>query len=84
MLKEASSTDRAVESLPAGLSPALDANEAAIYTGLAVKTLEKMRHRGDGPLFVKYSRNAIRYRVADLDNWMRARIVSSTSEKIAA
>ena len=70
--------------LPDGLPPALDTETAAIYTGLAPKTLEKLRHNGSGPKFVRYSRNAVRYRVSDLDEWMSARTVSSTSQKIAA
>jgi predicted DNA-binding transcriptional regulator AlpA len=57
--------------------------EAAQYVGLAVSTLEKLRLTGAGPRFLKLSRS-VRYRVADLDEWLAARVVSSTSEQVAA
>lgn len=70
----------AVVALPSGLSPALDTKQAALYTGLAVATLETLRTRGGGPRFVKYSRNRVAYRQPDLDAWMAARTIASTSE----
>lgn len=71
-------------SLPAGCSPALTQAQASLYTGLAEATLETMRSRGGGPRFVKISRNLVRYRLRDLDEWLDARVVSSTSEARAA
>lgn len=62
---------------------AVDEDAAAARIGLAVSTLQKKRVSGDGPPFVKLGR-AVRYRLADLDAWVAARVVSSTSEKIAA
>lgn len=70
--------------LPDGLTPALNTEQAAAYTGLAEKTLEGLRCRGGGPRFVRYGRKAVRYLVSDLDAWMRSRVVSSTSELRAA
>ena len=70
--------------LPAGLPSALNTPQAAIYTGLAEKTLEGLRCRGGGPRFVKYGRKAVRYLVRDLDTWMDSLSVASTSEAIAA
>ena len=61
----------------------LDTRRAAVYTGLAPKTMAHMRCRGDGPPYVKTSR-LVMYRVADLDAWLAARVVTSTSEGIAA
>ncbi|RZF59076.1 DNA-binding protein [Sphingomonas populi] len=61
----------------------LTTESASTYTGLAASTLEKMRLTGSGPQFLKLGR-AVRYRVADLDAWMAARVVSSTSQSIAA
>ena len=66
--------------LPAGLTPALTTEQAAAYTGLAEKTLEGIRCRGGGPRFIRYGRKAVRYRVEDLDLWMRSLAVCSTSE----
>lgn len=68
------------ELLPTGLSPALDTAQAAAYTGLAEKTLEGLRSKGGGPRFLRYGRKAVRYLVADLDAWMNACAVHSTSE----
>lgn len=68
--------------LPAGSLAAFDTRQASLYTGLAESTLEKKRVAGDGPRFVRYSRKAVRYLVADLDAWMAERTVSSTSERL--
>lgn len=57
----------------------LDTTAAAMQLGLAVSTLEKQRVRGDGPAFLKLGR-AVRYRAADLEEWLIARRVNSTSE----
>lgn len=54
--------------------------EAAVLTGLAESTLEKARLRGDGPPFVRLTKRAIGYRVADLIAWVESRTASSTSE----
>ena len=63
----------------------LDTKAAAKATGLAVATLEKYRVIGGdaGPPFLKLNR-AVRYDPVDLRNWMAARRVHSTSERIAA
>ncbi len=65
------------------MTMAVDTKGAAERIGLAVKTLENMRTRGDGPRFLKLGR-AVRYRLADLDAWMAERVMSSTSERAAA
>ena len=80
--------DDAVEelrcALPPGLRPALNTEQTSVYTGLAEATLEGLRSRGGGPRFIRYGRKAVRYLVADLDDWMAKRAVASTSEAIAA
>lgn len=68
------------DSLPAGVTPALNTEQASLYTGLAAATLEGLRCKGGGPRFVRYGRKAVRYRIADLDAWMGERSVFSTSE----
>lgn len=65
------------------LNPTLNTSGAAEYLGLAESTLEKMRVTGDGPAFVKLGR-AVRYRISDLDAYLAERVVSSTSQKVAA
>ena len=75
---------KGLPTLPPGCDPAFNTQQASAYTGLAEKTLEGLRHRGGGPRFVRYSRNAVRYRKSALDEWMAERTVASTSEKRAA
>lgn len=55
---------------------------AATYTGLATSTLEKLRLTGNGPMFLKLGRS-VRYRPSDLDAWLAARVVTSTSQNVA-
>ena len=53
--------------------------DAAQYLGLAKATLNKWRCHGGGPIFVKLGR-AVRYRREDLDRFLEARSLSSTSQ----
>ncbi|NVE95889.1 helix-turn-helix domain-containing protein [Altererythrobacter lutimaris] len=50
----------------------LSPSDAAKYLGLSAKLLEAWRHRGEGPPYTKMDR-AVRYRRADLDEFMGAR-----------
>lgn len=70
--------------LPAGLTPAMNTEQAASYCGLASATMEGLRCKGGGPRFVRYGRKAVRYLLSDLDAWMAERTVASTSEALAA
>lgn len=56
--------------------------EAAQYLGLSRSSLEKFRVYGGGPIFYKYAK-VIRYRPEDLDAWLKARRVSSTSDALS-
>lgn len=60
--------------------PPLDTLAAARYMGMSKSTLEKLRVFGGGPKFLKL-RHLVRYRIHDLDEWMDARLISSTSEQ---
>ena len=56
-------------------SPLLDGHEAAHYLGLHnAGTLCNWRVQGVGPAYVRIGKN-IRYRVADLDEWIVSRRV---------
>lgn len=55
-------------------------HEAAEYIRSSVSSLAKLRVYGGGPAFTRIGR-AIRYRRADLDTFMEARIVASTSDQ---
>jgi excisionase family DNA binding protein len=65
------------------MSHVMNEHEAAPVVGLAVATLQKLRVKGGGPRFVKLGRS-VRYRQSDLEEWLSARVVGSTSEKAAA
>lgn len=55
--------------------------DAALFLGISLRKLEKMRRDGDGPQYVDLGRNCIRYRIKDLmefqeqhlrqNNWQR-------------
>lgn len=65
------------------VSPFLTATEAAQYCRLSVKTLERYRKTGGGPLFRKgggssRSKSRVVYHIDDLDTWLRP--MTSTSD----
>jgi excisionase family DNA binding protein len=62
------------------ISEILTTQEAAAYTRLTVPTLERFRLTGEGPVFAKLG-GAVRYRKRDLDGWIEARLLQSTSER---
>ena len=57
----------------------LTVREAASFAKLSKSTLDKARVAGRGPPFVKVG-NAVRYRRADLEDWLDSCVVRSTSE----
>jgi excisionase family DNA binding protein len=56
----------------------LDQREAAKLLRLSERTLERLRLTGGGPLYIKCGRS-VRYRESDLESWIAARVVDSTS-----
>ena len=54
--------------------------EAAEYLNLSTQFLERARHLGGGPCYVKMSR-MVRYKRSDLDAFMQERIRTNTLEK---
>lgn len=56
----------------------LNTAEAANYTRLGKPTLERLRVSGEGPVYAKLG-GAVRYRKADLDDWIESRLIRSTS-----
>lgn len=57
----------------------LTQSDAAKLLRLSERTLERLRVAGGGPKFVKAGRS-VRYREADLEAWISARVVSNTSQ----
>jgi hypothetical protein len=66
----------------AHLPPDTLLSTAELATWLAVSTqfLAIGRHRGYGPAFVRLSPTAVRYRIADVREWLAARVHRSTAE----
>ena len=56
-------------------TPLLRVEEVAGITGLSIETLAQWRSQRKGIPFVKLSRNCVRYRQTDLDEWLNERIV---------
>ena len=56
--------------------------EVETHFGITRRFLETAAVRGDGPSFCKIGRS-VRYRVADLRDWIEAQRVNSTSERNA-
>jgi len=54
--------------------------EAGEMLSLSPRTLEGLRRRGGGPVFVALSRNAIRYRQEDLQAWIASRTAPHTAK----
>ncbi len=52
---------------------------AARFLGVSARALQKWRHEGNGPKFVRVSSRCIRYRRRDLIEWSEARIKTSTA-----
>jgi excisionase family DNA binding protein len=69
-----------IASFPASL---LTPQEAADYLRTGVRTLERWRHAGGGPTFVKIGRR-VTYRIADLQTWVEAQRREHTSATAAA
>lgn len=61
----------------------LNEKEAADLTGLAIRTLQAWRVRGEGPRFVKVGR-AVRYRRRDVVAWIEQNTLASTSQRPAS
>jgi excisionase family DNA binding protein len=57
----------------------LKTSEAAEWLGVSESLLHKLRLTGGGPVFVRLAGRAIRYRKADLDAWVNASVMASTS-----
>ena len=68
----------------AQISPMIvSTEEAATILGLAPRTLQDFRLRGEGPPFVKLTRRRVGYFISDLEAWARARTVKNTSQEVA-
>lgn len=61
----------------------LDTEQAARFCGLSHRTLAAYRGTGDGPHYHRLTARCIRYRRADLREWIESRTARSTAEYAA-
>lgn len=54
--------------------------EAAKLLRLSARTMQRLRLDGAGPRFVKLTGRRIGYAIGDLEAWVKARSVASTSD----
>ena len=62
-------------------SPLGNESQAADYINSNPRTMERWRHTGDGPPFIKVGR-LVRYRFADLDRWLDQQTRKHTGESV--
>lgn len=60
--------------------PLITTAQAAELLALSPRSLEGYRRKGGGPTFVTLSRNVVRYRRSDLDNWVSSRAAPHTAK----
>ena len=60
--------------------PLLTTAQAAASLGMSPRTLEGLRRKGGGPLFVALARNIVRYRRADILSWIDSRAAPHTAK----
>lgn len=58
----------------------LTAGDVARITGLSPETLAQWRSQRRGIPFIKLSRNVVRYRRCDLDEWLAERLIRVEAE----
>jgi excisionase family DNA binding protein len=61
------------------MSVLLTTKEAAALLSLSPRTLERLRHSGGGPRYLKIKRS-VRYRLDWVQSWLDRNAVTSTSE----
>ncbi len=59
-----------------GSAPSLKTSGAAAYVGCSVPLMELMRREGRGPKYFLCGKRLVRYRPADLEEWMQANVVT--------
>lgn len=58
----------------------LTPDEVAEVTGLSTETLAQWRSQRRGIPFLKISRNCVRYRQGDLQQWLQSRLIITRSD----
>lgn len=63
---------------PIEVDPLMTTSEVAEYTNTSVSHLGQMRHRGQGPKWIKFSTKKVLYRKSEIDSWLEANVRTIT------
>lgn len=75
--------ERRTAPVPSKVTHLLTADEVAEVTGLSTETLAQWRSQRRGIPFIKISRNCVRYRQDDLQQWLQSRLIITTGDDSA-
>lgn len=64
--------------------PLLTPAQVAKWTGYSTTGLAQLRHRGQGPKFIKLTARAVRYRQSEVEAWLDAQTRTCTEGGDAA
>lgn len=64
-------------------TPLLTEAATAEYLSVSIRTVQAWRLRGGGPLYVKLGKS-VRYRPADLEQWVEQNLTANTSAEVGA
>jgi len=59
----------------------MNEKEVANYSGLSVRTIQRLRMTGEGPAYRRLGRRRVAYLRSDIDAWVHSRVYRSTSEE---
>ena len=69
-----------LRSLPADPDALIRASDVPEFVGIAKQTLNRWRHEGNPPRFVRLGRRVF-YRAGDLRDWIRAQVRDNTIKR---
>lgn len=61
--------------------PVFNERQAGRYVGVSAAVLRLWRARGEGPRYFRAGEKLVRYRRADLDSWIEARLSEPSVKK---
>ena len=64
---------------PAADDPLMTTDETSAYVKATIVHLAQLRHRGQGPSFIKFSTKKVLYRKSSVDAWLADRERTITS-----
>ncbi len=65
---------------PRGQQPLLTTADLGEVLGMTRTAIYNMRHRGDGPRWIRIDARSVRYRPEDVEAWLEERAAATASE----